>query len=421
MMAKQKHEVKSFDDALAQEIGRVVLQALEERVGTPQPRSQLMALFLELLMKAERRLHLEGNDKDKANGYYKRTVGTTAGPIEVMVPRDRDGDFRPEVLPEPYKREMDEVEQLLYSLFVNTNNAEETKRVLRCLDLSYPSQQLEKIRKDLLEEQQKWQERQLSRDYFALFIDAYHCDVKEGNKVRKAVIYFALGINVLCKREALGMYLFLGSESKDHWKVVLSDITSRGVERVLMVVSDNFPGLSEAIEVYFPKALHQLCLVHLKRNIRNHMTREDARELLEKLDAALLLQDYDEAMQVMSEALEKYRSKYKRFVSRVIEDLPRYLAVMKLPMPVRKYFKTTNAVEAVNRTLERLRQTHQGFWNSKEALLVSAYCRIREMQTRWDTPIPHLVANKHLLLRAFENIYDDLPSHTTSQQQEVSQ
>ena len=115
------------------------------------------------------------------------------------------------------------------------------------------------------------------------------------------------------------------------------------------------------------------------------------------------------------EVLEPFQAKYKRFISRLRQDAHLYLSVVRLPRPVRKHFKSTNIVESVNRILERLRVTHNGFWNSKDALLATTYARTKRLSTKWQKPNPRLASNLPLLLLLFDSQYPDHHDANTSE------
>ena len=111
--------------------------------------------------------------------------------------------------------------------------------------------------------------RELPSDAFVLYIDAYHCD-------KKASVYVVLGVDLQGNRDIFGFYNFFSSENKADWIKVFNDLIDRGLKRVMLIVSDDFPGITKAIETLFPYTDHQLCLVHLQRNARNQMDKEDS-------------------------------------------------------------------------------------------------------------------------------------------------
>jgi transposase-like protein len=125
----------------------------------------------DMVMKAERGQHLEEHPEDKGNGFYDRSLGTPLGSLALRVPRDRDGDFRPQVLPGPHLRE--ERANLLEALFSSSYSPSAIGSTLQALDMHYSSEQVQGIKKHLLEEYQAWAAKELPADCVGLFIDAY--------------------------------------------------------------------------------------------------------------------------------------------------------------------------------------------------------------------------------------------------------
>lgn len=241
--------------------------------ATGQKQSEV---FYNLMMKAERALHLDSNPEDKSNGFYDRSLGSVNGELSLQVPRVRNNSFRPEIIPEPFKRDSAEREQLLKALFSSAYSPSATKDVFTALGLSYNESEMEGIRQHFLTEYQTWINRQLSSDFIALFIDAYHAEMQVDGKVRKYAHYTVLGIDFSCKKQLLGVFHSQGAENKGFWIQVFNNLITRGVKYPLLVISDDFSGITDAVSTLFPKALHQLCYIHLQRNIYKNMSRPDA-------------------------------------------------------------------------------------------------------------------------------------------------
>ncbi len=144
------------------------------------------------------------------------------------------------------------------------------KILLQSLNLPYSPEQIEELKEELYLRACEPRNKELPKEVFALFIDAYHCQIKdeETRPVRKAVIYVCLGIDMEGKKSIFGYYIFYGSENKEKWLQILNNLFQRGLKKVLILVSDDFPGLHQAVESLLPKTDHQLCFVHLQGNIR---------------------------------------------------------------------------------------------------------------------------------------------------------
>ena len=83
----------------------------------------------------------------------------------------------------------------------------------------------------------------------------------------KEPVYIALGIKPDGRREVLGFWLFgAEGESAKNWEEVLKDLWRRSVREVRTFITDDLPGIEEAIRRVYPKADWQQCVVHKVRS-----------------------------------------------------------------------------------------------------------------------------------------------------------
>lgn len=368
---------------------------------------ELMQVIYEMLMKAEQQLHLSQDSSDKANGYYKRQIGSANGKLELKVPRDRNGDFRSQILPEPYIRNLGEKEVILRELVANSYSPNRIKATLRGIGFSCSDEDLEQIREQYLSSYQAWSTRQLKPEALGIFIDAYVCDLKdeESGKVKKACIYSVLSIDFEGKKELIGFYISFGNETKEYWLTVFNDLIVRGLKRPLLVVSDNFSGIIEAVKAVFELSLHQLCFVHLYRNITRNMGKGDAYEFNKSLKSIQSSKTYDDAISKFETLLEVYRSKYPSYIDFLNKNKEYYFQFLKLPEELRNFFYTTNAVESFNSSLEKLRIASGGFFQSIDSLKINVSILIDKLLPKWSKGVPkikpHLYEARQLFVQVF--------------------
>lgn len=134
---------------------------------------QLLQTGMNLLMAAERQLHLQQQPQDKGNGYFARQLGTPLGSLDLKVPRDRDGDFRPSLLPKPHQRDFEERSQWIESLLLSGSSPKQIELSLSQLGMHYNREELEQLKASYYESFQQWQKRELPNDMMGLFIDVY--------------------------------------------------------------------------------------------------------------------------------------------------------------------------------------------------------------------------------------------------------
>lgn len=372
--------------------------------------AQILQTAMNLLMMAERNLHLQNASDNKANGFFDRDLGTTLGNIKLKVPRDRNGEFRPTVLPSPYQRDVQEREQMIQSLLENGYSPNMIKRTLNHLNLHYNPKELEQLKEEYLDLYKQWHSRQLPQDVIGLFVDVYHSETCIDNKVRKSALYVIVGIDFNGQKDLFGLYLYDGHETKGFWLQTLNRLIERGLKRPLMVISDDFPGLKEAIATLFPQALHQLCFIHMQRNVRRNMGTSDAKLFNQTLKQIRLMDDPDFCKGKFTELCTLYEKSYPSFIRSLLDDIDQYFSFKYLPTDVQKHFYTTNLVESVNSILERLRIKMGGFFSSQDALCVNVFITIQSLsQRKWIHGVPLIKGNLYQLRQLFAQRYQEVP------------
>jgi len=371
---------------------------------------QILQTAMNLLMLAERNMYLQNASDNKANGYFDRDLGTAIGNITLKVPRDRLGEFRPQILPQPYQRDAVNREQMLQALLSSGYSPNAIKNTLHNLDLHYNPNDLDQLKKEYLTLYQQWQNRQLPEDVIAIFIDVYHNETKMDNKVRKTALFVIVGIDFNGQKDLFGLYLYNGHETKGFWMQTLNQLIERGLKRPLIVVSDDFPGLKDGVTALFPKALHQLCFIHMQRNVHRNMSPEESKLFNQTLKQIRFMDDPELCKTKFTELCHSYQQKYPAFMRALQTDTDNYFAFKLLATDVQKHFYTTNIVESVNSILERLRIRMGGFFQSQDALFTNVFITINSLRERkWAKGVPKIKGCLYHLRQLFTQIYGEVP------------
>jgi len=365
---------------------------LEEisNVGSQREISDLGVILLNALMKKERDLRLKEDLENKGNGFYERQLVSELGKLNISIPRDRKGEFRSSLLPEPWQRYEESHKDLMTKLILCSYSPNQIKNLFSHMNLPYSSEQLEELKEELYKKAKEFRTRELPSESVVIYIDAYHTEIKnEENKVSKAVVYSILGVDMEGHKSIYGYYTFFGSETKEDWLVILNDLIYRGLKRVLLIVSDNFSGLSAAIKSLFPKSDHQLCYVHMQRNVRRNMSKEDAREFNNQLSILRKKKDFDSIVAEFEKLCHEYIKKYMHFIKGLLKNKNLYFAFLKYPESIQKNIYTTNPIENVNSRIEVTRVKAGGYFQSVKTLEISLYVLFSGIQDRkWKKPIP---------------------------------
>jgi transposase-like protein len=379
---------------------------------------EILGLLLSSLSQAERHRFLQEHHHDKANGFYHRNLQLGSLPLQIKVPRTRSGSFRPSLLPEPYQRAVpEERETLLLGLLASSRSLNAAKAALRRMGLSASQEDLETIAQDLVEELELRNSRPIDPDLLALFLDAKAVDVREGDRLRPATIYVAVGLRRDGTKRVLACLPLPGRECLEHWKKILRHLLERGLRRVLIIVQDDFPGLRGLCESLFPRADVQLCTIHMQRNAKSHLSRQRAAEFQQHFKTIKACYDPELAAAQFEELCRRFQEDAPGFIHELRSKRPYYLAFLNYPEAIRRTLSTTNVVESVNGQLERLRCNSGGYFHSERILKLKLGMTIAYLEEgRWKRPdsrthsvLPQLNA---MFERRFEENHEALSCQT---------
>ena len=367
---------------------------------SPDIQSFLINGMSDLLNRAftsERQLYLSENNGDKANGFAPtRKVNFGTNSIPISVPRSRGGGFYPSLLPKYGRNVGSEYLNILEEIILNCKSFRSIADTVRGFGLTYSPSQLETFLTDLFEESKRFNSRQLEPDWAFIYVDAKVIDLAdEGGAIKKAVHFTALGVNMECKKELLLSASFFGSESLELWKKVIVNLKNRGVTRVLMLITDDFSGLNKMASSLLPNCDHQLCLVHLMRNLKKNLSQKLYEEFGNLLQEIYLAGSFEAASIKLNSFIENHlkteNSSYAKYLK---ERLENYLAFTKYPNQLRPIIRSTNAVEGINNAIEIARRNSGGYFHSERELAVKTKIIFDNLtQGKWRNPIPRFAGS----------------------------
>ena len=386
-----------------------IINNINSREGIAAVAGQL----LNCLMNRERDIFLQNQiDDNKANGFYDRNIASNLGNLNLLVPRDRNSSFRSAILPDAWQRGDNSYNEFISNLILQSYSPNKIKSLLKSLNLPYSESDIEEIKNDLYLKAKELKNKQLTNNVFCIFIDAYHTQIKdENNKIKKAVIYSIISIDLTGKKELCGFYSFFGSESKEDWLVIFNDLISRGLTRLLLVISDDFSGLKEAIKSLFPNSSHQLCYIHMQRNVRRNMEKNDAKEFNEELSIIRKSKDKEFAIAKFESLcnLNKYKDKYKSFIKKLLLKKELYFNFLDYPKTIRKHIYTTNIIENFNSRIEVKRINSGGYFQSKKVVDIAIYLIANNLiQNRWKKSVPAFIEAEYEINQLFNLKFNNI-------------
>jgi len=309
------------DKRLAEEL---VERAREDGVELVGPGGLLTGLTKDVLeagLEAEMSEHL-GYDKhepagnntgNSRNGIRSKTVLTDVGPVEVDVPRDRDGSFEPQLVKKRQRR-LTGVDELVISLTAKgLTTGEVAAHMAEVYGAEVSKDTISRITDKVIDEMADWQNRPLDQVYPVVFIDALVVKVRDG-QVTNRPVYTAIGVTVDGERDILGLWVGDGGEGAKFWLQVLTEIRNRGTEDVCIVVCDGLKGLPESIEATWPLALVQTCVLHLVRNTFRLASRADWEKLAKDLRPVYTAVNEADAKERFNDFNQKWGQRYPGIV-----------------------------------------------------------------------------------------------------------
>ena len=321
------------------------------------------------------------------NGYSSKTVQGSMGEVEIDIPRDRKGEFEPELV-KKHQTDISAIEDkviYLYSQGVSTREIQKTMQEMYGINVD--DSRVSRITDKILPLIREWQERPLQSIYAMVVLDAIHYNVREDGHVTKKAAYVAIGTGLDGMKEVLGIWLG-ASESSRYWPTVFSELKNRGVEDILIASVDGLTGFVEAINTAFPKTEVQRCIIHQIRSSTRYVSYKDLKEFTRDLKPIYRAPSEGSGLAALDDLETKWGTKYPMSVKSWRNNWNELSTFFKYSPLIRKLIYTTNAVENFHRQLRRVTKTKSAFV-SEGALMKILYLTTMRIIEKWTHPVPN--------------------------------
>jgi putative transposase len=345
----------------------------------------LIKQVVEAALEGELDAHLEQTrqvEQNRRNGRTQKNLKSSVGSIEIFTPRDRAGSFEPQTIEKRQTvlpGDLDEKILGLYGLGMSYKDIQ--THLSEMYGLSISEGTLNSITDRVIPAIRQWQSRPLERLYPIIWMDAMHFKIREEGKVITKAVYTVLGVNLHGEKEVLGLYLGQ-HESATFWLQVLSDLSQRGIEDILIASIDNLNGFAEAIENIFPKTEVQLCVIHQIRNSMKYIPWKHFKEFMKDLKKVYQAATIELAEHQLDELDKKWGEKYPVVIKSWRTNWARLTQYFKYPEAIRKLIYTTNTVEGYHRMVRKVTKT-KGAFTSDMAMMKLVYLATLNFQNRW--------------------------------------
>jgi len=354
---------------------------------------ELFATTLEKMLESELDEHLGyekhstfgDNTGNSRNGYGKKVIKSEWGESEIIVPRDRNGTFSPQII-EKRQTRTDDIENRILAMYAKGMSNRDIEDHLRDIyGVEASASLISRITDKIMPAVAEWQSRPLEALYPIVFLDGIVFKVRKDSRVINKCLYSVLGINMEGRKEILGMWLS-DNESASFWTTVCNELKNRGVEDILIACRDNLSGFSTAIETVFPRTEQQLCIIHQLRNSTKYVSYKDTKAIVKDLKQVYDAATLDEAEYRLEEFREKWNQKYPQILRSWDANWNELNTYFKYPQEVRRLIYTTNAVEGFHRMLRKFTKT-KTVYPTDDSVRKSVYLSIQEISKKWSMPI----------------------------------
>jgi putative transposase len=365
----------------------------EEALGPDGLFKEMKKALIEKALEAEMSEHLgyEKNDPDgrnsgnSRNGHGHKKLLTGEGEVELEVPRDRSGTFEPKLVRKRQRR-LPGFDDKVISLYARGMTVREIQGHLEELyEVSVSPDLISRVTDAVLEEVTAWQSRTLAPLWPIVYLDALVLKVREHGAVRNKSVYLALGVNMSGKKEVLGLWM-ADTEGAKFWLHVITELSNRGVQDILIACCDGLKGFPEAIESVFPKTLVQTCVVHMIRHSLNLVSWSRRKEVARDLKTVYTARTVEQAEKALTAFEAKWGSKYPSIGKSWRSSWERITPFFAFPEDIRRAIYTTNAIEALNRQLRKILKT-RGHFPSDEAAIKLLWLALDKASKKWSMPI----------------------------------
>ena len=316
------------------------------------------------------------------NGFSKKTLKTSFGETDISVPRDRNGDFEPQLVKKNQTTLTGDIEEKILSMYAKGMTTKDIEtHIMDIYGLECSDTTVSRITDKILPVVREWQCRPLEDIYAVVFMDAIHFHVRSEGRIIKKAVYIAIGINMDGLKEVLGMWVG-ENESAKFWLSVMNGLKNRGVEDILIACVDGLTGFPAAIEAVYPQTEIQQCIIHQIRNTTKFVSYKDIKKLMADLKKVYAAVDEQTALAELDKFDEIWGSKYPKIAISWRNNWANLSTYFKYPQEVRTLIYTTNTIEGFNRQLRKVTKS-KGVFPTDDSLIKMLYLAMMDITKKW--------------------------------------
>jgi len=339
------------------------------------------------------------------NGKTSKTIKGKNGSMTIAIPRDRDGEFEPQLIPKHQRRfdGFDDKIIAMYARGMTTRDIRDQLEDLYGVDVSPTF--ISTVTDAVLDEVKAWQNRPLDPLYPIVYLDAIRIKGRQDGHIMNKAVYLAIGINTEGLKEVLGMWI-AKTEGAKFWLRVLGEMKNRGLEDIFIASVDGLKGFPDAIETVYPDTQIQLCIVHMIRHSLKYVSWKQRKEMATDLKTIYRASNVDEAKANLDIFANKWDKTHPSVSKSWRNNWENLATFFDYPQGIRRVIYTTNAIESLNMSLRKVTKNRGSFPND-EAVFKILYLALRNAAKKWTMPIQ----NWKQAMNHFSILFEDRMTH----------
>lgn len=365
----------------------------EDLLGEDGLLKQLTKRIAERALDAELDQHLGYNKHDPAgkntgnsrNGKSRKTVRSIHGDMELEVPRDRQGEFEPQLVKKGEKQ-LNGFDDRIISLYARGMTTRDIQaHFMETYGVEVSAGFISQVTNAVMDEVKAWQNRPLDALYPIVYLDALVVRSRASGAVQNKSVYLALGINLDGEKELLGLWI-AETEGAKFWLSVMTELKNRGLQDIFIACTDGLKGFPEAIEAVYPHTQIQLCIVHQVRHSLRYVSWKQRKAVaadLRRIYAAPTLAEAESALEAFT---QRWDEEHPTISLSWRNNWERLSVFFDYPPQIRKVIYTTNAIESLNASLRKVTKTRKSFPND-ESVMKLLYLALHDISQKWTMPI----------------------------------
>jgi len=355
-------------------------------LGEESPFSELLQQMVNQMLDGEMDSFLdeqrEEGEVNKRNGKTTKRVVSQSGPLYVNTPRDRNGDFEPELIGKRQRELSSGLDDQILALYAQGNSIEDVRRLLmKIYGVEISAGRISQITDKILPVIQEWQRRPLAAFYPIVYLDAIHFKIRHEGRYENRAFYTVYGVDFQGHRDLLGMYI-QSSEGASRWGLILEDLRSRGASDILVICTDDLTGMSSVIADIYPGSIVQKCIVHQMRNSLRFVDDKDIKKVAADLKNIYTAATLESAELALESFGVTWNTKYPSIEKKWRSNWGELMAFMDFSSDMRRMIYTTNPVEALHRIIRKLIKS-KAAWVSDTALIKQVYLSLMHNEKSW--------------------------------------